>query len=528
MDRLPLELIVQIAGHIDPRHKGKLTRPKLATVSRSWQYAIESHTFQSLCMSHHELPEFRAAFRDNAPRQSFLRELRWDIVLPPYESIYENDRDRALNSKVFTDGVAGLLQELSTWPSEGRTLALSLGTCKPIQCTKRKPHRPCPRNHSPSYGRRCEDRRYICTYLHLDKLPAAPVDVVTSLNVCTHPRSLDPASLFLLAGAAFPRLGHVRLWYKDTFFYHGLRRAQLGAFAAAVARFETPAEDVEIHMDVSDVDQRARLPDLSSEVTTCSALREMLRRNSHIRRLRYTGPVDASLFWDPHSLSLSQGDNDEWKNVRELDIRFHDYTLSGQWLFKGLRVPHHHCQQEDEEEDEAPLPPEHPSVSLFPIGYNYNQNQEMDDEHDHVMRILHSGREQQEEEADSTNEESPPTNLRSKPRDKTPFRTIPRSTIILPLLSSLARRIAHTPSLRRITLRPDSDSDGGGVFFHFAYLAGGEKSKSSRMDKYIISAQNKGNPESRARVFLHVKGGWEPDSGTMELLRGVGGGRMRL
>ncbi|KAK7949766.1 hypothetical protein PG988_016405 [Apiospora saccharicola] len=144
MERLPQEVVARIAGYLSRIHEGKLIRPSLATLSGSWQYAIEALPFQSLQLTSDHLEVFVAALANGRTRRRFLRSLCLDIILPRYSdedcARYETADDRAGNNHVFSHHLSALLQELSQWPGGGK-LNLCIDMHSPMDGAHRGPDR---------------------------------------------------------------------------------------------------------------------------------------------------------------------------------------------------------------------------------------------------------------------------------------------------------------------------------------------------------------------------------------------------
>lgn len=73
MDRLPQELLDRIVGYLPDQREGNRIRPALATLSRPWQYAIETFTFASLRITSNDLEEFKLVFTASTTRRRFLQ-----------------------------------------------------------------------------------------------------------------------------------------------------------------------------------------------------------------------------------------------------------------------------------------------------------------------------------------------------------------------------------------------------------------------------------------------------------------------
>ncbi|KAK7957000.1 uncharacterized protein PG986_006222 [Apiospora aurea] len=68
MKTLSQEVLSNIAGFLPQRHGEKQVRPAIATVSRTWQHAIEPFTFAFLRITSHDLDAFESAFARSRAR----------------------------------------------------------------------------------------------------------------------------------------------------------------------------------------------------------------------------------------------------------------------------------------------------------------------------------------------------------------------------------------------------------------------------------------------------------------------------
>lgn len=494
MERLPQEIVDKIAGHLLDRHEGKRILPVLATLSRSWQHAIELFTFQSLHVTSDELEDFYAAFVGRKTRRRFLRDLHLDIVLPRYNdedcAKYETAHDRAANNDIFSHQVSAFLQKLSQWPAGGR-LNLVIGMYSPMDGVHRGPDKFDCDQYKFTLGGRQDifDERYAYSYLRFAGTVSV-VPCVTSFSVQSGPRFLDPGSLVALT-ASFPNLERINWPYEDPSYFLALRRQQMQEFASAVASFQTPSACKTLYININTpwYPRKERLLDLiPDDKSFCGALCVMLGR-SNIQRLDYEGPIDPTLFWPGESPETNE--TSSWRCLREMEIRFGLGSLMGQWYFKGLRKDWLYDQSSD-----VPLP--QGTAGLLPPGYYDN-----DEENEWAIAL---------------------SKLMEMPNDEEGFvvegcesRCFPRDEAILPLLMAVARRLAHTPSLRNVYLETTLPGDKGDWFF--SYRAPGEM---SNWDEFV-DCQGSGcdDPLSRARVFLHA-GDWRPDEGVVDMLRWIG------
>ncbi|KAL2859518.1 hypothetical protein BJX68DRAFT_116369 [Aspergillus pseudodeflectus] len=99
---------------------------RYATISRSWQHAIERHTFAAIRTFCGDLPTMRQVFNQSPWRKRYLRALFYSIDLPLYSDdrrfCFERRREHQANLVAFRDGVRQLWAELASWEED-----LSLG-----------------------------------------------------------------------------------------------------------------------------------------------------------------------------------------------------------------------------------------------------------------------------------------------------------------------------------------------------------------------------------------------------------------
>lgn len=494
MVHLPQEVVAKVAGYLPERHEGKRIRPALATLSRSWQSAIEPLTFKSLRITSDDLGEFYPAFANYKPRRRYLRDLRLEIVLPPYSdedcANYETADDRAANDDVFSRFLSAFLQELSQWPG-GSNLKLDIGMYSSMDGAHRGRAKYDHDQHEAMLGKRQDifGERYNYSYIRFTgTIPVVPC--VTWFYVHHGPRHLNPGSLVALT-AAFPNLKGISWLFHDPVYFLALRRQLLREFASAVASFQPPPACTTLHIQINSpwYPHKEKLPALSSgESSFCGAFRVMLSR-SEIQRLDYEGPIDPTLLWPPGSPETD--DTCSWKSLRHMDVRFGLGSLAGQWFFKGLPGDRFYHPSSD-----VPLPED--AAGLLPPGYY-----DSDEENEEAVALVQSMKMPDDEEGFTV--------------EGCEFRCFPRDEAILPLLTAAARRLARTPSFQRVTLESSLPDDKGKWFF--AYRAPGMK---TYWNEYVdYEALGCDDPLSRAHVFLHT-GDWRPDEEVMALFRGIG------
>lgn len=145
MDRLPEELITLVASFLereeDQSHIGFLQRKKLpsrlppyATLSRTWQLAIEDRTFRDLRFKSTELPYVTEVVTGH--RRGLIASIQYQVVLPDYPdhhcAKFETEKDQERNSQAFTYAIHALFQLLKTLEGNGKdkaTRSIALDLC---------------------------------------------------------------------------------------------------------------------------------------------------------------------------------------------------------------------------------------------------------------------------------------------------------------------------------------------------------------------------------------------------------------
>jgi hypothetical protein len=130
MNRLPTEIVDDIVSLLVKesilRHDDYYPQPypeliPYASVSISFQHAVERRTFKFIHADSSQLPRLQEMFTSHR-RRSNLRHLDLQVVLPPYAKRYrarlEREKDRRANNEVFSIAVKSLFDILQGWESE--------------------------------------------------------------------------------------------------------------------------------------------------------------------------------------------------------------------------------------------------------------------------------------------------------------------------------------------------------------------------------------------------------------------------
>ena len=244
---LPQELIDLVASYIqrweqgnrtfdwDSGEKSRTLLPAYATISRSWQYAIERQTFHKICLKTTELDNF-CQFLVNH-RRKLLRRLKLDVILPTYTdeacAKFETEADRQSNNKVFSKAVRDLLFLLGSWNIEATgaeehgksliepSLCLCIRTCySPMDSGLIWGKRQFGRPHDLSA------HRHESSLLRLESIEdIQQIPQVTSFRTLHTKRNIEPRSLAMIANK-FPNLDDLRWSVKDNEKLNPLLRQQ--------------------------------------------------------------------------------------------------------------------------------------------------------------------------------------------------------------------------------------------------------------------------------------------------------------
>lgn len=496
----PQEIVTNIAAFLpapqrpdDNGHhqRGASNRPRIATVSRMWQRAIEPLIFRSLRITSEDLAAFISLFSPASnPRRSLLKELRFDIVLPDYDDAacaqYETNEDRNRNSAAASSCMSTFLDELSKWPSHYR-LNLTLDIYAPTDSSHRTAAKRSEDLHAVEIGERRDlfGDRYRYSYIRLWNTHYRPVSCVAALSPPQGDRFLEPSSLVALV-SAFPRVETVSWSHRDPGFFRVLRRQHMQQFAEALTVYpvSSTARTFSLTIKTPGYPHFVRPPHLAGRVSggsMCDALRRLIGRSS-LHKFRYQGPIDPSLFWPDGSETTDS----EWSSLREVWIRFDMASLSGEWFFKPYEsVPHDPALYD--------LPLTQSFLVLPPPGYGSKEDTAAGLK---MVKDLET-----------------PTDFEGVPLPGIYFRQISRDEVIVPLLEAIARRLSHTPSLR--TLYLEAALPGRWGLWFFSYAAPGE------LSGYEEWMEEPDPDLLRARIFLHTTI-WRPDPKVVNMLRDIG------
>lgn len=461
----------------------------LASLSRPWQHAVESHTFRKLHVKSSDLGELASVLSSVvAPfRKALIQRLHVDILLPAYtrdaRTAYETNDDRALNNLIAGERISHLLHILQSSTPIG-DLSLVLDIYSPTDPLRRAEGLMF--NDPP--GDLGEDR-YRYSYITLPDI-SYTVPCVTSFWL-SHTRFLSPESMVRLT-AAFPKLKSVFWEYQEPGYFIGHRRHYLQEFAHAVAHYRLPstAETFYITINSPDYLHIDRLPNLINAPgmtprrpeSLCNELRYTIGAAHNLKWIQYRGPLDPTLFWpmDGSDSGLSEG----WNSVEGMVFETTQGSFSGQWYFKGRPEDASYHVGSD-----VPLPPN--TAGIVPPGYGSLQDTLA------ARALIMSNEPQEDEDGLNIGE----------------FRSVVRDEVMNPLLDALARRLSTMPSLQRARIKASLPESKPGEWF-IEYVAPGH---SPQIEGYLEEPRD----GSVAQVFMHTDG-WRPGAEVMHLFQEIG------
>lgn len=524
MDSLPLEIIATIVSYLPKRttaqaeaaqttqttQTAQLVRPRIACLSRKWQFAVERLVHREVRFKHTELDEFAAVF-SQPRRRGLLQTLRFEIVLPSYSdvdcAVYESDEERLANNKVASGAITALFGVLATWRSDPARAAILLYTH--VYSPMDPPHRGADKLAQDRLDNLCRRRadlfeqRYQHSYIQLsdpaNNLPAAPClrGVIPDAGT----RHFHPSSsLALLLTASVTN--HLSWRYTEPGVYAPLRRRMRDELVHTLRQtFRLPREVRRFTVDLEShpYQHAQRLPDLVSPRShdpLCAALHRVVRDAEGLEALEYTGQVDPSFFGACSYAAAAQGGGGGggevpepfWGSLAELSVDFDMRSPSGRWYFRGAAGDAHNVPSSDE-----PLPAD--GGGYMPPGYGSDED-EWDEAAEYEVSLRPAGR-----EGDGT------LDLLDD------FRVVPDEEVLVPLLEAFARAVAQMLVLRTACLTsrlPDPYLE-----WFVVYATPGNLTS---YEEYMEEDDSAG---VKPRVFLHVHG-WTAPEQVLDMFRKMG------
>ncbi|KAL8684720.1 MAG: hypothetical protein Q9218_008168 [Villophora microphyllina] len=469
MNRLPQELITHVTSFIereeDQSHIGFMQRKKLpsklppyATLSRTWQLAIETRTFRTLRLKSTELPYVTQLVTGH--RRGIIANIQYEVVLPDYPdhhcAKFETDQDQERNNQAFTDAIQVLFQFLKTIEDHGvgqATRSVALDLCNiysPMDRFHRGQEKLQEDEMQVALGKRYDlwEHRYehsILKLLHHPKLP--DLSILSRFRLTSMPyRHVEPQSAILIAAKCrnlqFLDIGLNDDEKKDP----DVRRRVRYDLATALPTLPSSSlRDFTLgfyHEDPSNQyfsppSALLPLPEAAHATDHLSHALHTLSLSTNLTSLILNPIViSPSLYWP----SDTTGANPPyWPNLRHHHVEFNMTSPAGEWYF--IRDPNRPID-EDEAANDSDDPEESASDtdseplsedSLRPDSYTPRR------------------------EARATGDYP----IRS-------FRTLPDDALVNPLLLAMARAAEQMPRLQTMSLTSTMrDPEGAGFEVHF-------------------------------------------------------------
>ena len=212
--------------------RGRALLPAYATISQSWQYAIEGQTFREIAVKSTEIDDFSRIVVNH--RRKMLRRLEINVILPTYTdkacAKFETEKDKQSNNQVFTKAIKDLLAVLRFWHDEFQTagndsdatieqpLRLCIGDCySPKDGRYRGWEKYQEDRNERESGRRHDlfQHRYESSFLQLESLEGIQeIPQISSFHRSAGSRNIEPRSLAIIA-SKFPNLDSFRWRLED-------------------------------------------------------------------------------------------------------------------------------------------------------------------------------------------------------------------------------------------------------------------------------------------------------------------------
>ncbi|KAL8677527.1 MAG: hypothetical protein Q9186_006039 [Xanthomendoza sp. 1 TL-2023] len=519
MQSLPQELVTHIASFVDPntdqspiallRRIGRPSKlPPLATLSRKWQHAVESHTFRLLRTKSTDLPYLTQVL--TPPRRKYLSHLAYDIVLPTYTdnecAKYETKDDMERNSQAFTYAIHSLFQFLKSWEAGGvgtkpRSFFLDISDI----------YSPMDRFFRDDYledeeqfesGKRYDlwEHRYEHSFLQLSEHPTLPaLSCISSFRLFTsrtNYRKVEPHSAMRLA-AKLANLGSVDLTLNDNEKRNPhIRQQHRHDFATSLSRLSGP------QLRDFGLSFYHRAPS-NQYFSPPSALLPSAPSIDHLSRALHTvsqSPGLTTLKLQPIVLSpdlywpQNPSATPTWPNLRQFHVLFDMVTPDGDWYF--TRDPTKPIEDETVNDTDDIDNTDNTDDTDDPNGVDNDEDETNTDSDTASSETFHPDKFNKKREARAVGD---------YPIRK--FRTIPSDAHINPLLLAMARAASQMRKLQSISLKCSVRSSSGPRFIIVFYAAG----QKCKFDS---------GPEEtdRARLYWFV-GSWRPAEEVLKIWR---------
>ena len=230
MTDLSQEIISLIASYLQRRcWKSGRGPSAYATISRSWQHAIERLTFREIAVESTELVDLSHIVVNH--RRRLLTRLELNVVLPTYtdkaRAKFENDKDMQSNNQVFTKAIKDLLALLRSWHDESQTtgnhghapiqqsLRLCIGDCYSPNDWRYRDQEKYQEDRNEWHRRDLFQHRYQSSLLRLESIEGIEeIPQISSFHKLSGHRTIEPRSLAMIT-SKFPNLNSLYWELKD-------------------------------------------------------------------------------------------------------------------------------------------------------------------------------------------------------------------------------------------------------------------------------------------------------------------------
>ncbi|KAI1501838.1 hypothetical protein F5X99DRAFT_381160 [Biscogniauxia marginata] len=336
MDSLPQELVDHIVSFLPKKiwefsSPGKTPRlPGYSILSRRFQKAIESRTFETLAIrsDNHELRQFVAI--QNPLRRTYLRHFYYCIDLPPCKSAlfqrFKDPAEQEANNQAFTIAIWQLFRILQT---KDHTKDISLFIYDIVSPTDQKLRS--------SLGYRRYERSRIRLLMEPEKLQLLPKVSRLAFAPTTHP--VLPRICIDIA-TRLPDLKTLDMNIDaQELLYPGLPRQDRHTLAEAITEHSGQLKKlVNVFIAFGPLggpcNQFLSMPDLLYPLQHDPLGVALRRWSGNIEYLDLKGTFDGTLFW-PHS-SESAEDHRESPvraKLKKIYVSLEKHTPSGWWYF---------------------------------------------------------------------------------------------------------------------------------------------------------------------------------------------------
>ncbi|KAK8023943.1 hypothetical protein PG993_012009 [Apiospora rasikravindrae] len=324
MDRLPPEIQGEIL-HLACDVSDEKERCSYATVSRTWQAFVERANFSTLYLNQARLEEAQAEGIITPVRQSCIRCIKFDALLPDEHCRVNIETVSKGSSEAISESVAKLLEALKTWSSPPCGIELILNLRYEGE-----------RGPDPGRGRAFRLALFT-SFVSLPQNAYCQMPEVPSVTKFTHGRDW-PDKLCLAPKASceiasrFPNLQAID-WnfvqgYKVVYGDNDVREERRKDFATGISILPESIRDVYISGDYFE-DAFVNTPCQKGTPDPLGlALRGLMKQLEH---LTLTIPIGSELFNDP---DLSQECEEPlWPRLHEISIATGGRTPQGHDLF---------------------------------------------------------------------------------------------------------------------------------------------------------------------------------------------------